>query len=174
MKALTIHQPWASLIMAGAKPFEFRGWHPPVSLLGQRIVIHASARNIDRGEASLLCGWLHFRDNSDLHRRKTAETCLYPDAAIPILQRAQHAQSIDPLPMACGLGTAIVGVPRLGTDIAAEFGVTRANDSELDEHAIWGWPMLDIEVWPEPIPMRGKQGLWNWPTPTEFMEADHG
>jgi len=26
MKALTIWQPWASLIMAGYKPYEFRGW----------------------------------------------------------------------------------------------------------------------------------------------------
>lgn len=26
MKALTIYQPWASLVMIGAKPHEFRGW----------------------------------------------------------------------------------------------------------------------------------------------------
>ena len=71
----------------------------------------------------------------------------------------------EPLPMACGIGTAVVGEPRLGTAIAEEFGVPRANDSARDEHANWGWPMLDIEAWPTPIPMRGAQGLWTWPEP---------
>ena len=48
MKALTIWQPWASLIMAGAKPWEWRGWAPPRSLVGQRIAIHAGARKVGR------------------------------------------------------------------------------------------------------------------------------
>jgi hypothetical protein len=44
MKALTIWQPWASLIMAGAKPVEWRGWPCPRWIVGQRIAIHAGAR----------------------------------------------------------------------------------------------------------------------------------
>jgi hypothetical protein len=50
MKARTIWQPWASLIMIGAKPYEFRGRsylayidHP---LPGERIGIHAGARHL--------------------------------------------------------------------------------------------------------------------------------
>ena len=54
MKALTIWQPWASLIIAGAKPYEFRGWRAPRSIFGQRIVIHAAAKKIDRDEVSHL------------------------------------------------------------------------------------------------------------------------
>ena len=64
-----------------------------------------------------------------------------------------------------GLGTATLGEPRNGLDIAAEMGVSWANDSDRDDQANWGWPMLDIEPWPEPIPMRGAQGFWNWSTP---------
>jgi len=174
MKALTIWQPWASLIMAGAKPYEFRSWRPPASLIGQRIVIHASAKKIDKAEAKTLVGILHCRGFSDEHRMLAAETCLHHETAVPILQRAWEPSS-NPLPIACGLGTAIVGEPRLGTDIAEEFGVPRANDSDRDQHSNWGWPMFDIEVWPEPIPMRGKQGLWNWPTPADLIgEARHG
>ena len=41
MKALTIWQPWATLIMAGAKPYEWRTWPAPKWIQGQRIVIHA-------------------------------------------------------------------------------------------------------------------------------------
>src|SRR5690348_14114849 len=43
-KALTIWQPWASLIMMGAKPYEFRRWNfadkPHLAgLIGSRVVI---------------------------------------------------------------------------------------------------------------------------------------
>lgn len=173
MKALTIYQPWASLIMAGAKPFEFRGWNPRerggsyAALIGQRIVIHASARKIDLGEVHALLDIL--KRGSDAWK---AETCLHPDLAIPVLERAANRDHTVPcslkhgdLPRSAGLGTAVLGEPRNGFDIAEEFGVPRANDSDRDEHANWGWPMLDVEVWDEPVPMRGLQGFWNWPTP---------
>lgn len=164
MKALTIWQPWASLIIAGAKPYEFRKWRAPRSMIGQRIVIHAAARKIDSVETLGLLNTLMERDYDEIGRIFAAETCLHPEIAEPILQRA-YAGSEAALPMACGIGTAIIGEPRLGTEIAKEFGVPRANDSDRDEHANWGWPMLNIEAWDEPIPMRGAQGFWNWPSP---------
>jgi hypothetical protein len=164
MKAVTIWQPWASLIMAGAKPYEFRGWRPPASLIGQRIVIHAASRKIDRDELNDLLMILSLRDRSDEIARRAAETCLRPEQAIPVLNMAFEGQ----VPMSAGLGTAIIGEPLSGIEIAEEFGVPRANDSDRDEHANWGWPMLDIDPWPEPVPMRGKQGLWTWLTPETF------
>jgi hypothetical protein len=107
---------------------------------------------------------LSLRDRSDDIAQRAAETCLRPEQAIPVLNFAFEGR----LPMSAGLGTAILGEPRSGIDIAEEFGVPRANDSDRDQHANWGWPMLDIDPWPEPIPMRGKQGLWTWPTPETF------
>lgn len=164
MKALTIWQPWASLIIAGAKPYEFRGWKLPASMMGQRIVIHAAARKINRIATMGLLNTLIERDFDDIGRELAAETCLVPEKAIPVLNQALDGN----LPHSCGLGTAILGEPRLGTEVATEFGVPRANDSDRDQHANWAWPLTDIEPWPEPIPMRGAQGFWNWPTPAEF------
>jgi hypothetical protein len=161
MKALTVWQPWASLIIAGAKPFEFRGWRAPRSMIGQRIVIHAAARKIDRDDAVALYRLRHMRDRSPELAQAWAETCLLADQAEDALCKA----FVDDLPMGAGLGTAILGEPRNGLEIAEEFGVPRANDSDRDEHANWGWPMLEIERWPVPIPMRGAQRFWNWPTP---------
>lgn len=166
MKALTIWQPWASLIMAGAKPYEFRGWRAPRSLIGQRIVIHAAKRPIDRIEASNLYYALLLRETCDTIAQAAAETCLIAERALPILGRAWQPYR-DKLPLAAGLGTAILGEPRNGIDIAEEFGVPRANDSDRDEHANWGWPFTDIEIWDEPIPMKGAQGFWNWPQPAD-------
>ena len=45
MKAISLWQPWASLIAAKIKPFETRHWAPPQKLIGQRIAIHASKKN---------------------------------------------------------------------------------------------------------------------------------
>ena len=42
MKAITLWQPWASLIAAGAKTIETRTWSPPHSLIGQPLAIHAA------------------------------------------------------------------------------------------------------------------------------------
>lgn len=161
MKALTLWQPWASLVVAGCKPYEFRGWRAPASIVGHRIVIHAAAKKIDAEEIGNMLFVLSMRETCDEIARAAAELCLVPELAVPVLNAALEGK----LPMSAGLGTAIVGEPRNGIEIATEFGVPRANDSDRDEHANWGWPMLYIERWAEPIAMRGAQGLWNWPTP---------
>lgn len=163
MKALTIWQPWASLIIAGAKPYEFRGWRAPRWMIGQRLVIHAAARKIDAMEAAQMYHALKHMSGS----MEARELCLHADQALAVLEAVRDGS----LPMAAGLGTAVVGEPRLGTHIAEEFGVPRANDSDRDQHANWGWPMLDIERWPDPVPMRGAQGLWNWPEAADFADA---
>ena len=41
MKAITLHQPWASLIACGAKRIETRSWKPPAPLIGTEFAIHA-------------------------------------------------------------------------------------------------------------------------------------
>jgi len=44
MKAISLWQPWATLIVMGAKRVETRSWKPPEALIGKRIAIHASKR----------------------------------------------------------------------------------------------------------------------------------
>lgn len=42
MKALTLHQPWASLLANGVKHFETRSWACPQKFIGRPIAIHAA------------------------------------------------------------------------------------------------------------------------------------
>lgn len=42
MKAISIKQPWASLIVQGIKDIENRTWKCPQKYIGQRVLIHAS------------------------------------------------------------------------------------------------------------------------------------
>lgn len=168
MKALTVYQPWASLIVTGAKPYEFRKWSAPRSIIGQRIVIHAASRDVVRNEA---CGIFHAiraRHSDAESALATAQTCLVPRKALPILRRAWSPHQA-PLPLSAGIGTAVLGEPRPAAEIAAEFGVEHVNDSDRDGEALFGWPMLDVELWDAPIPARGNQGFWNWPTPADVL-----
>ena len=41
MKAISIKQPWASLIVEGIKDIENRTWKCPEKYIGQRVLIHA-------------------------------------------------------------------------------------------------------------------------------------
>ncbi|ARM12084.1 MULTISPECIES: ASCH domain-containing protein [Rhizobium] len=158
MKALTVWQPWASLIAIGAKPYEFRGWRPPASLIGQRLAIHAGARPMKRSEV------LALRINlANPGRYPTA--CLRPDLAIPLLDRIlqQHKSAVASfLPLSHILCAATVGEPKSGDECAREFGENAGNDSDREGTFNWGWPMLDIALLEPPEPARGAQGIWNW------------
>lgn len=149
MKALTIWQPWASLIMAAAKPYEFRGWDYRTrerGLEGERIVIHAGSRPIKRAEVQDI-----------LLRLESCETALLVELARPIVERALTQPGMFPL--ASGLGTAILGKPRKPLDL---FRGTVA-DSDRINHSIWAWPLSDIRPFEPPVPARGLQGFWVWP-----------
>lgn len=178
MKALTIWQPWASLIIAGAKPFEFRDWPAPRWIIGQRIVIHAGARAMRRSEVEDLQQRLADPDaawTTGLHGEKARQILQWAwlQAGPQAKQRgffdsAGHAYT--PLPLSAGLGTAIVGAPVDGWDACETFG-HKVNDSDRDGQANFAWPMLEIERWPEAQVCRGAQGFWNWPEATAFAEA---
>lgn len=150
MKALTIWQPWASLIMAGAKPYEFRGWAAWPSAIGQRIVIHAGAPMIEADEIREL-----LRRLADPSVARF--TGLLPDKAIPILERAMKEPAIFPRKHA--LGTALLGKPVLASDLWPE---AFTSDSSRIEQSNWAWPLTDLEHFTPPIPSRGAQGFWQW------------
>lgn len=138
MKALTIWQPWASMIMAGVKPFEFRSWRPPRATIGQRIVIHAGARPVSPRQLAEI----QFQLDSD------ASTLRLKPGAFDIMDLAWRNR--DALPLGAGLGTAVVGEP-----------------VRQDGWDNWGWPMLEIQPFQRPLPRKGAQGLWNWETPRD-------
>ena len=47
MKAITLHQPWATLVALRLKAYETRSWKPPKNLIGERIAIHAAKKKPD-------------------------------------------------------------------------------------------------------------------------------
>lgn len=139
MKALTIWQPWASMIVGGWKPYEFRNWAAPRSIVGQRIGIHAAKRPIKTGE---------LRDIMDYACSPAGQFDEIDPACMDLLERVWRREA--ELPMSAVLGTAVLGAPKI-----------------VQENAIglrWAWPMLDIEKFAEPVPAKGAQGFWEMPS----------
>jgi hypothetical protein len=151
MKALTIWQPWASLILIGAKPFEFRRWDYRTrerAIEDQRIVIHAGARAIVPAEIDDIIGRVNERISS-----------LIPEKAMPLLERLRSAyKGQGVVELSAGLGTVRLGKPR---HVSSLFNSPA--DSDRIDHHMWAWPMLDIEPFAAPVPCRGAQGFWTWP-----------
>lgn len=152
MRALTIWQPWASLIIVGAKPFEFRpksylryGNAPAV---GERILIHAGARPVRPAEVEDLLARLDTPHDP---------TGLEPGIARELLLRVRAAHKCRLLPLAAALGTAVLGKPRNAGTIFAGL----LHDSDRGDFN-WAWPLTAIEPFDAPIPARGYQGFWNW------------
>lgn len=150
MKVITIWQPWASLIMIGAKPDEFRKWDYRQRVPGvenKRIGIHAGARPIRAVEVR------------DLIRRCEAkDTSLIPEKALPLLWRLYTASKCrGVIEMSAVLGTVVIGTPTLIED------TFQIPDSDrLVEH-MHAWPVIDPAAFREPVQTKGFQGFWDFP-----------
>lgn len=150
--AITLWQPWASLVSVGAKRFEFRSWPAPARLVGLRVGVHAGARAMKRGELVDLL--------AKLKGPQWRETGLLRDDAVAFIEAVFDGSATIPLSsMMC---TATLGRPIRGKQLGLILGVELINDSDRDEHSNWGWPLSDIKPLRPPLPARGAQGWWNW------------
>jgi hypothetical protein len=160
IKCITLYQPWASLIMIGAKPWEFRSWSYVARGVGVRpgdtIGIHAGARPIKPAEVRDLLARLDDPIGS---------TGLIPDLARPLLDRLMSTpKCLGIIEQSALLGTARIGTPILSCDVKPEWAAL-INDSDRLEHCNWAWPMTDIHRFADPVMIAGHQGFWNCPIP---------
>lgn len=154
MLAYTVYAPWAHLIIAGWKPFEFRNWSfmakPQTrALLNQRVVVHASKRAMKLQEIE----WIL----AELDRGSRA---VAPEAR-PLLERIRDAHKcMGVLPLGVGLGTVRMGKPFM---VSASNTNDPPPDSSRYGHHLWAWPQIEPKAFPEPVEMKGAQGFWIWP-----------
>lgn len=78
-RALTVRQPWASMIARGVKRCELRSWAPPESLLDDRLLIHAAMRPMD-AEARVLAATA--LGDADLPLGAIVAACVVEDVAV--------------------------------------------------------------------------------------------
>lgn len=138
MKALSIWQPWASLIISGEKKIETRSWPAPYSIRGTRIAI-ASTKTILPDQRQAVA-----EEDFRMH---------YAETGLP---------AMADLPMGCVLGSVVVEGCR---EIDSEF--MQELDGQEEAFGWYGpgrfaWFLKDPEPLDRPVVVRGGQGLWNW------------
>jgi len=144
MKAISIWQPWASLIMLGAKTFETRSWSYPKWLDGELILIHAAKKR------------LTIYDQRDV---------------LPLVNKVLEEQGQDPLdysslPFGCLLGTVKLAGCFPTDSRAWTNGLTIKNIRHEEALGNWGanrkaWRSSDRRQFKISIPFRGGQGFFN-------------
>ncbi len=130
MKALTLWQPWASLIVMRHKCFETRSWKMD-GLIGERIAIHAGKRPPVHLDSELL--------------GELATLALNPAT----------------LPLGAVVGAGVVTGFYRAEDIAPNLSQPEFVFGDYS-CGRWAWRIEDVDALPEPVPARGKQGIWEW------------
>lgn len=131
MKALSIQQPWATLIVLGVKRFETRRWHTDYR---GPLAIHA-ARTFP-AKSRLLCHTPPIRD---------------------ILREAGINDWLD-LPVGVVIGTVeLAGCTRV-EELPALRGLDQALGDFAPGR--WAWELRDPERWQAPIPAKGQLGVF--------------
>lgn len=179
MKAISLWQPWASLIACGAKPFETRHWAPPRDLIGQTIAIHA-AKKIEKGAAQF-AEELMYGQHKDggFELADKLEASWGGDAACDDLM-GKFCETI--MPIGCVVCTAKLdaafqlGEKAEGTALPAASVVRRFVSRQMPEcftvryddfgdyaPGRWAWLLRDIKPLTPPPPVKGAQGFFELP-----------
>lgn len=138
--AISLWQPWASLIAIGAKTIETRSWAAPKSLMGQRIAIHAAKK------------W----------NRELEETCLSQPFYDDLHASGMSEMGIrEYLPQGAVLCTArLVACRSTNDDDFIEAISEREYDYGNYAPDRYAWILDDVQVLPTPLPYRGAQGIF--------------
>lgn len=161
MKAITIREPWASLLATGHKHYETRSW---ATKYRGPIAIHAG-KQLDNA----------FKDE---HVAEQLQRCgITPENAkdLPLGAVIATADLVNVWHIVYHPGTDVdkakhipIGAESLSTDKhAPDFGDYFVPTEKEMALGYWvpgnyAWELQNVRILPEPIPAKGKQGLWDW------------
>ncbi|AZS15343.1 ASCH domain-containing protein [Paenibacillus lutimineralis] len=144
MKAITIHQPWATLIALREKKFETRSW--PTKHRGA-IAIHAG-KKIDKAACEV-------PDIKAALARHGYTADNLPTGAVVAKAELLDSHTI--------FNTADNGIHVIhSTDARVEWIYNNEKAFGWYDEGRYAWELDNVRMLPEPIPAKGQQGLWNW------------
>jgi hypothetical protein len=145
MKAITIHQPWASLIAIGAKKIETRGWHTHYR---GKIAIHAGLKVNTRAAESIVIAETLYKAGASFLPRDLSVGAIIATADLIDCVKMIDFNYKGQVPIECILENNLI---------------VTGNEFAFGYYAIgrYAWLLDNIQPIP-PIPAKGQQGLWNW------------
>lgn len=183
MRALTIRQPWATLIALGVKTIETRSWRAPQALIGQTIAIHAGKHR----PKDVWCSFM----NDPVFPPELAALYDYGKCVDPQESndgewwRYRWAGPLGVIVATATLADCVEMVDRRTIGTIAPFGDDSLSINPATNvlmyrpkvgHMVnvtdqlpygdfqpgrWAWMLADVRPC-NPLPAKGKQGLWTW------------
>ena len=140
MKALSLTQPWATLVAIGAKRIETRSWPTPYR---GPLAIHA-AKNFPRD---------------------CKELCLVPPFRAALVRGGIHR--ISDLPLGSIIATCTLFDCQKTDFLASQIGIEEA---DFGNYAFgrFGFLLRDVAPLEIPITVKGALGLWEWARVREY------
>jgi activating signal cointegrator 1 len=185
MKAISLWQPWASLIACGAKPYETRHWAPPAELIGHRIAIHAAKKvgPENREFAQDLMYGQHGDDGFALAEKLSGTMKGIPDDLMGIFGMAAMPVGCvvctATLDAAFQLGEKAEGTARPAAEVVRRIVSRPMPDcftvryDDFGDYAPgrWAWLLRDVRVLLPTGSTIGRQGFFDIPLVDNFARA---
>lgn len=148
MKALSLWQPWATLIAIGAKQYETRHWSTSYRGL---LAIHAAKRPPKQSEIT-------------------------DDISAALLRHGERLDRLPLGAVLCIVRlTDVVPVEQVLEMAQADWRI-KNEEIHFGNYAPgrFAWRLEVVRVAPDPIPARGAQGLWTWQYATKTSSGERG
>ena len=147
MKAITVKQPWASLIVHGIKDIENRTWACPKKYIGQRVLIHASGKP-DREP------YMVFND---------AQKDALDDCIMDVFDYYNRTGSIIG---SIEIVDCVINHPSIWAEKTDNYTTgmnPKLHEEIIGKKIIYNWVLANPILFPEPIPAKGKLLFWDYP-----------
>ena len=153
LPAITLWQPYASLVAAKVKTEETRPVKPPDKYVGERIAIHAAKRKMRDSELTP-----ELRLAASNIFRYQATTLTWHDVPYgAVVATAVITRAFKIVGHAGGIGGRMAHArPVFGGEAPAVY-LNAYGDFDIGR---WVWQLRDIEPVDPPVPATGKQGWW--------------
>ena len=178
LKAITLWQPWASLIADGHKTIETRDWEPPKALIGERLAIHAGKREPDWGswewdDFATLCDRYGWETNAipRAHFARGAVVCTARLAGASKVIATGRVTIPSPDP-------ALTTTPRVIQLAVLEAkgpnGEATVEPDPFGDFSVgrWLWFLKDVRKVDPPVSAKGRPGFWDV-TPCDMCDRPH-
>lgn len=177
MKALTLHQPWASLVALGVKTVETRGW--PTSHRGQLAIHAGTTRPTERRVGD----WLTYVDGDGewwiTNAYTSGEKQHHPTPRGVIVAVCDLVDVAPMIDLETGEPDELHGIsPNLlvfpdGRLVVSHHFQVPVRDVDVTAQRAYGdfapgryaWVLDSVFALDEPVPAKGRQGLWEWEPP---------
>lgn len=153
-RAITVHQPWASLLATQVKRFETRSWPPPRGLIGNYLAIHAGRaalpRDLDAATVAAMERVL------GLSARAWKSLPFGQIVCVGLLEGAYQVGAWSASTRRVSIAGVVPGSKKL-KDI-----VLRPDESHFGdyERGRWLWKITAVRPLRPPAPAIGRQGIW--------------